>query len=128
MPTAAPPFLLKAQEALKAAKLLLDHSLPNSATNRAYYAVYQSARAALVAAGISSATHPWSHEGIQANFSLLTRRRKIYPAHMLTDLAWVRSAREMADYKQEMVSSRLARDAVNRAARFVALVETELCK
>lgn len=123
-----PPFLAKAREALRAAHLLLAESCVGSATNRSYYAVFNAARGALVAAGVSSAEQRWSHEAIQGGFSLLIHRRKIYPAHLGADLSWLRGVRDLADYGVEMVSSKIARDAVKRADRFVELVAQEITK
>lgn len=123
-----PPFLAKAREAMRAAQLLLEDGCTTSATNRSYYAVFHAARAALVAAGESAADHRWSHEAIQGGFSRLIHRRKIYPAHLGTDLPWLRGVRDLADYGLELISSRMARDAVKRAGRFVELVAQEIIK
>ncbi len=123
-----PPFLAKAREALRAAQLLRDDGCSSSATNRSYYAVFHAARSALVAAGESAPDQRWSHEAIQGGFSRLIHRRKIYPAHLGTDLPWLRGVRDLADYGLELVSSKTARDAVNRASRFVELVAQEIAK
>ena len=116
------PFLEKAQEAIAAAQLLIEASCLQSAANRAYYAVFHAARAALIAAHLSSPERVWSHLLIQGGFSQLVHRQKIYPAHLLSDIAWLRTVRELADYQQDMVSSRMAREAVKRAAVFVKTV------
>lgn len=123
-----PPFLAKTREALRAAELLRDTACTNSASNRAYYAVFHAARAALIAAGESASDQRWSHEAIQGGFARLIHRRKIYPAHLGTDLPWLRGVRDLADYGLELVSSKTARDAVKRAGRFVELVTQEITK
>lgn len=119
------PFLDKAHEAITAAELLLNAKCFSSAANRAYYAAFHAARAALVAAGVAATDHRWSHEGIQGAFSQLVRRRKIYSAQRLADLALLQSVRGVADYRVEMVSSRVAHDVVKMARMFVGAVEKE---
>lgn len=123
---AQPPFLAKAQDALAAAEVLLDKKLLDSAANRAYYAVFHAARAALVAAGVSSPGHPWSHEAIQGGFAQLTQRRKMYPNQLLGDLAHLLSIRLLADYAVESVSSKQAAAVVRKAREFVAEVRREI--
>lgn len=123
-----PIYLDKAQESLRAAELLLDRGCHNSAVNRAYYAIFHAARAALVAAKVSGPDDAWSHEAVQSHFPLLSRKQKLYPAHLGADLAWVRSMRDIADYKSTMVSLRMATKAKKRAALFVSLVTKEISK
>jgi uncharacterized protein (UPF0332 family) len=110
-----PIFLLKAREAIKVAQLSLDHGCLNSAANRAYFATFHAARAALVAAGLSPTDRPWSHKAIQSAFAQLIHRKKVYSAHLKGVLAELRSARDLADYRPEGVSSRAARNAVQKA-------------
>lgn len=124
-PVSPPAFLDKAQEALKAAELLLDQGCFNSAANRSYYAVFHAARAALIAARLGTPQQKWSHLAIQGQFNLLTRRRKVYPAHMNSDLPRLRSVREVADYDSELVNSKAARDVVKTASVFVSNVIKE---
>jgi len=119
-------FLTKAQESLQAAQHLLERDWFNSTANRAYYAVFHATRAALVAAGISSPDHVWSHMGIQAGLSKLVHRRKVYPAQMLADFTTLMGYRELADYKVGVVSSRIARLVVKKASEFVANIEREI--
>lgn len=118
----ATTFLEKAEETLKAAQMVIEHGFTNSAANRCYYAAFHAARSALIKAGVGSAEKRWSHEGIQGDLSLLTRRKKIYPAHLLADLSSLRDLRDVADYKPQMVSLKAARGAVRTATDFVAIV------
>ena len=60
-------LLEKAKESLQAARLCLDSSLYNSATSRAYYAIFQAVEVALSNAGFHQ--REWSHSGLQATFS-----------------------------------------------------------
>ena len=120
-----PAFLDKAQEALKAAQLLLEQGCTNSAANRTYYAVFHAARAALIAARMSTTQQKWSHEAIQGQFQRLTRQKKIYPAHMNQDLSRLSAIRELADYDADLVNFKTARDVVKTASVFVAKVIKE---
>jgi uncharacterized protein (UPF0332 family) len=119
----ASPFLAKANEALKAAQILLDQGCADSAANRAYYASFHAARAALIAAGVSSAGRFWSHEAVPGGLSQLVHRRKRYPAHLVGDLAGLLDVRLVADYREETVSLREARRSVKTAAAFVSIID-----
>jgi uncharacterized protein (UPF0332 family) len=120
------PLLLKAQEALKSAHLLIENHCMNSAANRAYYAVFHAARAALVAARLSSPHRSWSHEAIQGGFSQLTHRRKVYAVHLLSDLKLLHDVRLLADYSVDPVSFKQARTVVKKADEFVTQVAEEI--
>jgi uncharacterized protein (UPF0332 family) len=122
----ATPFLEKAQEALRAARILLEQGCPNSAANRAYYAAFHVSRAALVAAGISSPDRAWSHEAIPGGLSQLIHRKKVYPAHLLRDLWLLLEVRLVADYRPHQVSSREASRVVKKAELFVVCVAREI--
>lgn len=119
-------FLAKAQDALRAAQLLLHHGQPNSVANRAYYAAFHAARAALIRFNISAASRRWPHDALQSAFSQLIRSKKLEPAHLKGHLPEMLAVRELADYGLEMVSSRVAKDAVRRAAELVAAVEKKI--
>ncbi|MGE0827032.1 MAG: HEPN domain-containing protein [Candidatus Binatia bacterium] len=69
----------RARESLKAAQLCLQEELVNSATSRAYYAIFQAAQVAIAVAG--SPRDEWSHSGLQAAFvrELIHRRKYTQP-------------------------------------------------
>ena len=117
-----PPFLSKAEDAATAAQALFEKNLLDCAASRAYYSVFHAARAALIAAGVSTPARGWSHEAIQGGFAQLTHRRKLYSSELLSDLPQLLNLRLLADYAAESVSSRQADNAVKRAKRFVAAV------
>lgn len=120
-------FLEKAQESLRAARLLLENGCLNSTANRAYYAAFHAARASLIAAGESSAEQAWSHDALQAEFAnRLINRRKVYPATLKDSLRRRIQWREVADYRKAMVSLRTAKDVVRIAEEFVSQVERRL--
>jgi uncharacterized protein (UPF0332 family) len=113
----------KAQESLHAAELCFADRLYNSTANRAYYAMFQAAIVALESNGIRARGQQWSHEGVQAMFSLeLTRRRKIYPRSMARDLIDIQAIRNQADYKDRNIGVNQAKDTLDAARYFVATV------
>jgi uncharacterized protein (UPF0332 family) len=118
-------FLTKARENLKAAEVLFEQQLYNAAVNRAYYAAFQAAIAALADQGI--ATERWGHAAIQANFATeLIQRRKRYPGHFRAYLMDLQSTLDDADYKLKFVSSRVARRQLTKAKEFVDAIVMEL--
>lgn len=125
-PTKTAPFLDKAHAALRAADLLLDKGLNDSAVNRAYFAVFHAAKAALIAAGVSDSHFDWTHEKVQGQFPLLVHRRKLYVAALLPTLSHCRSLRALADYGVEVVSYKEARSATKVAALFVSAVDSRI--
>jgi len=68
--------LERAQASLRAAELCLAHGLLDSAVNRAYFAMFQAAVAALEQRGIRR--REWTHKGVHSDFvQLFVRRRKL---------------------------------------------------
>lgn len=118
-------FLIKAKENVKAAEVLFENQLYNASANRAYYAVFQAAMAALANVGIEVVS--MSHEAIQANFAVeLVQRRKIYPSHLKSYLMDLQAVRDDADLKLRFVSKKIATRQLRKAKVFVEEVEQEL--
>lgn len=118
-------FLTKAKENLKAAEVLFEHQLYNAAVNRAYYAAFQAAIAALADQGIATARR--GHATIQAHFAIeLIQRRKRYPRHFRAYLMDLQSVRDDADYKLKFVSRRVASRQLTKAKEFVESITREL--
>ncbi len=104
--------LERAKESLKAAQLCLDAGFENSASSRAYYAMFQCAQVALTRAGVSRTT--WSHPALQAAFATeLVHRRKAYPLVFRDYLSAGRAG----------VSHKVAGRQVRRATSFFRAVE-----
>jgi uncharacterized protein (UPF0332 family) len=115
----------RAQESLRAAELCLREQFINSATSRAYYAMFQAAQVALRAAHIGRTE--WTHSALQAAFvTELIRRRKLYPGAFAEYLSSGLHSRQLADYSAGGVSRRVAQRLVRRAATLVAAVEKEV--
>ncbi len=118
-------FLNKANENLIAATLLFENELYNALANRAYYAAFQAAVAALANIGIETVSH--SHKATQAHFAAeLIKRRKIYPSHLKSYLRNLIDVRNDADYEQKSVSKKVALRQLKKAKEFVELVTQEM--
>ena len=117
--------LERAQASLRAAELCLAHGLLDSAVNRACFAMFQAAVAALEHRGIRR--REWTHKGVHSDFvQLFVRRRKLVPASFAGALPSVMQLRHIADYQQHGVSQPQAERAVRRAREFVTLIQREV--
>jgi uncharacterized protein (UPF0332 family) len=120
-------FLSKAKENLEAAQVLFDRQLYNAAANRAYYAAFQAAIAALAAQGLVPERQ--GHANIQANFAReLIQRRKQYPRQFQAYLMDLQSVRDDADYKLKSVSRRIANNQLTKATEFVMTITRKIEK
>ena len=127
---AAQVYLTKAVESLTSAQADYTATRYNSCANRAYYACFQAAVAALLAAGIRPASPrgEWSREFVQSQFNgLLITRRKLYAITLRRVLRDTIEVREKADYTPSLVSARVATRILQQAQDFVrAIQETVL--
>jgi uncharacterized protein (UPF0332 family) len=122
-------YLTKALESLTSAEADYTAERYNSCANRAYYACFQAAVAALLAAGIRpmSPRGEWSHEFVQSQFNgLLITRRKRYPATLRRTLRDTIEVREKADYTASVVSERVARRVLSAAQLFVRTIQEQI--
>src|SRR5688500_11582569 len=122
-------FLDRARESLAGAESEFVNDRYNNSANRSYYAVYQAAIFALLAAGIRplGAMDHWGHDYVQAQFvGQLINRRKRYPADLRNTLEQNYRLREAADYRRESVTEVRAARAVRRAETFVAIVGRDM--
>lgn len=125
MSTFSDAFLSKARESLAGAESEFANARYNNVANRAYYACYQAAVAALDLTGVKppSGTDEWSHAFVQAQFSgLLVYRRKLYPAELRDTLVTIARLRERADYETNGIRREQASRTLARARAFVAAV------
>ena len=115
-------FLVKAEESLAGAESEFVSGRYNNCANRAYYACFQAAIAALIRASIRPRGAQWGHDFVQAEFNgRLINRRKLYPPTLRTTLSWNYALREKADYDPDQVTERRAARAVSRTEAFVRL-------
>jgi uncharacterized protein (UPF0332 family) len=118
-------FIDRARESLAGAESEYVNERYNNSANRSYYAVYQAAIYALLAAGIRppGATEHWGHDYVQAQFvGQLINRRKHYPADLRNTLEQNYRLREAADYQRDPVTEVRAARAARRAETFVTAV------
>lgn len=117
--------LARAQASLHAAQLCLEHRLFDSAVNRAYFAMFQAAIAALEAQGTKR--KEWTHKGVHSDFvHAFVRRRKVVPLGFANVLPTMMDLRHKADYEHPGVSQRQAKRAVQEAHNFISLLQQEV--
>jgi uncharacterized protein (UPF0332 family) len=127
LPPEAVVYIRKAERALAAARLLLASGDPEGACNRAYYAMFHAAHAALrvVRTDAPDAVYK-SHHSLIAAFG----RHVILSANM--DPAWgralnqVQQSRALADYVGDPLSLDNGTWAVTQAEAFVAAMRAVL--
>ncbi len=122
--TEAERYLAKARENLASARAETRAHRYNSVANRAYYAAFQAAVAALIHAGIRPANDDWGHRFVMSEFSakLVIRRRKL-PRRYRRTLNDLFDRRVRADYRLDNISRRGAEDSTKRAAELIGRVE-----
>ena len=121
-------YLEKARESLAGAGSELANRRFNNCANRSYYACFQAAIAALLAAGIQARSPGgrWRHEYVQAQFTgqLINRQRR-YPPALRTVLSETMLLRQEADYELDGISQRQATRALRRSREFENAVQRE---
>jgi len=118
-------FLNKAKENLKIAQLSLEHECYNACANRAYYAAFQAAVAALADKGIKSEKN--EHAWVQSEFCLrLIKRQKVYPAKCKAYLLDMQFIRNIADYSEENIGKKVAAEQLSQAAELIRMIEKEM--
>jgi uncharacterized protein (UPF0332 family) len=114
----------KAQSALAAARLLVKAQNADSACNRAYYAMFDAAHAALFALGSEGLTRPIkTHHGLVAKFGQEVVLAGHLPAEYGEFLNRAGDLRRLADYGNDSVELTDAALSVERAEAFVAAVK-----
>lgn len=121
-------FLFKAREALAGAESEFANQRYDNAANRAYYACFFAAIAALLMdAGIRPQGARWEHDFVAAQFAgLLIQRRKLYPDDLRDAMYRNMAVRQEADYAPSPVSKTKTERAIKRAVSFVVAVEMKV--
>lgn len=108
---------------MRIAVLSLQNRDPDSAVNRAYYAMFNIARAALLKSGVSEGDLPRTHRGLNEAF----RQHAVLPGRIDSALASALSRAEnlrlMADYTAKEIDPRAAAQLVKEAGRYVREVQ-----
>lgn len=116
--------MAKAERAITSAAALHQMGDSDGACNRAYYAMFDAARAALIAT--SAPVTPESiktHSGLITAFSLhLVKTGKVALAHGRA-INKIEDLRLIADYKDEALSLEDAQWAIQQAREFIAAIQ-----
>jgi len=119
----------KAQKALASARLLLGAGDTDGATNRAYYAMFDAAIAALSwASADTGQSAPKTHSGLIASFGQNLVKTGRVPAEFGRALNRVQELRLAADYVAEPVTVDKAQWAIREAEGFVAAIAALLLR
>lgn len=121
----AEDLMAKAMRAVASAQVLLDMADTDGACNRAYYAMFDAARAALLHAGVDIGK---THNGILAAFSAHLVQSGEVPREMGRLLKHAETVRYIADYQGEPVEQNDAKEIVAQAAKFVSVLREQLSK
>ena len=118
-------LMAKARRAVLSAKVLLDAGDADGACNRAYYAMFDAARAALIASGAPVVAElARTHNGLISAFSLHLVKTGRVPVELGKSLNKVEDLRLIADYKGEPLDLSFAKWAVEQASQFVSAMGT----
>lgn len=115
----------KAGVALESASLLLNTGDCDGACNRAYYAMFDAARGALLASNaVKDLTLVRTHSGLISCFSLHLVKTQRVAIELGKALNKVEDLRLIADYKDDAVAPEDAKWAVEEAHVFVAAMQS----
>jgi uncharacterized protein (UPF0332 family) len=111
----------KAHQAASSAQLLLNAGDTSGACNRAYYAMFDAARAALLTSGAPvSSEIGKTHSGLIHAFSQHLVKTGLVPKELGQSLARAHELRLIADYTGDQVQATDAQTVVEQAAKFIA--------
>lgn len=116
----APTLMAKARIACESARALLDRDDTDGACNRAYYAMFDAARAALLATRAEVAVNVGkTHSGVLTAFSLHLVKNGPVPREIGRLLKQAEEIRIVADYSGDSIGPDDARRLVEAAKTFV---------
>lgn len=117
----------KASRAAASARLLLDAGDVDGACNRAYYAMFDAARAALLWSDSQvPATVARTHSGLISAFSLHLVKPGRLPIELGKTLNRAAEIRMIADYTGDEVTTEKAQWVVDQAVLFITVVRKEM--
>jgi uncharacterized protein (UPF0332 family) len=122
----AEDLMAKARQAAASAKVLLDTGDADGACNRAYYAMFDAARASLLASGAPVEPEiAKTHSGLISAFSLHLVKTGRVPVELGKALNKVEDLRLVADYKGDPIENEDAEWAVRQAEVFVHAMQSK---
>lgn len=117
-------LMAKAARAARSARVLLDNGDVEGASDRAYYAMFNAARAALLASGASVPDEmARTHNGLISSFSLQLVKTGRVPMDLGRALNRAEGLRPAADYRGDSVEQADAAWAVQQAEAFVETMQ-----
>lgn len=116
-------LMAKAEKAAASSKVLLEIGDADGACNRAYYAMFDAARAALLATGHEVGK---THKGVLNAFSEHLVKNGPMPKEMGRLLKLAETRRYVADYEGDPVEPDDAQEMVEEAEAFIATVRSDL--
>jgi uncharacterized protein (UPF0332 family) len=120
-------LIARARRSAVSAKLLFDAGDLSGACNRAYYAMFDAARGALLASKEPVRSEEIkTHTGLIAAFSLHLIKHGRIPTQYGRSLRQVDQIRRIADYSDEEVDRGTASSAIEQATHFIEAVERYL--
>ncbi len=118
--------MVKAERAAASARALLDLGDVDGACNRAYYAMFDAARTALLASGVPLASNIGrTHSGLISAFGNYLIKNGPVSKEMGRLLNRAEELRLVADYTGDAVELSDAREMVEQAETFVAAMRAE---
>ena len=116
-------FMSKAESSLGAARLLLDNGYTDEACSRAYYAMFDAARAALLVANAPvEAEVARTHRGLTSAFGQHIVKSGLISQEIGRSLGQAQHVRLIADYKGEPVEAKAAARMIAWAVTFVETI------
>jgi uncharacterized protein (UPF0332 family) len=123
---AARKLISKSREALESAELLFNNEKYDSAASRAYYSMFDAARASLFALDVENAgTLSKTHNGLIMAFGKHVVKPDYVDAELGKALNRAQSDRLIADYNVDSVGKETAQQIINDAQTFVSTIERE---
>jgi uncharacterized protein (UPF0332 family) len=118
-------YIVKASHAARSASILLADGDTEGACNRAYYAMFNAAHAALLWSGAHlNSAETKKHNSLIAAFGRYLVLPGLLPSELGKALNKAESVRILADYTGEAIELDKAAEMVEQARQFVAAVET----
>jgi uncharacterized protein (UPF0332 family) len=119
----AADFMRKAESSLGAAHLLLDGNYTDEARSRAYYAMFDAARPALLAAGAPVESEvARTHRGLISGFARYVVKPGLISQVLGRSFAQAQQVRLLADYDGDPIDPEDARRIVDSAAIFIQTI------
>ena len=120
----ADELMTKARRALASSQLLLTEEDADGTCNRAYYAMFDASRAALIASGFEEiAITTKTHSGLISAFSLHLVKTDRLPKKLGQSFNKVEDIRLMADYLGTAVDLEQAAWSLEQAEIFIEVIE-----